>query len=229
MAGWAKSAPRSASAGRVRTSRAMTSWPCASSRASRWRRSRAVREVAEGLPEMERTVAMTGPFGLEFGTRNTGTVKGGNAGTRKRQGTEIRNSRMPKTYRIHGAVQCGGEPCGNRSARWRSDGACRRGGGLVAGALGTRQRARQQEELETRARSTWRRRVRSSPVFMPPIQPGRVGPVKKSPCRSRIAEQPSPRAGINREGRVPFGNPSGSAAYRRMPAPSCAAPRPGAG
>ncbi|GAA1235513.1 hypothetical protein GCM10009646_24970 [Streptomyces aureus] len=66
-----------------------------------------MREVAEGLPEMERTVAMTGPFGLEFGTRNAGTEKGADAGTRKGRDTEIRNSRMPKAYRIHGAVQCG--------------------------------------------------------------------------------------------------------------------------
>lgn len=66
MAGSWTSAPSRASAGSVRTSKGTTSWPWNRNRSSRWRSSRAVREVGEGLPETDRMTAM-GTFRVRVG------------------------------------------------------------------------------------------------------------------------------------------------------------------
>jgi hypothetical protein len=50
------------------------------------------------------------------------------------------------------------------------------------------QAAARQEALETRARSTWRRRVRSSRIFMPSIVAAARDDSQGKPDRSRIAD-----------------------------------------
>ncbi|WP_189922374.1 hypothetical protein [Streptomyces asoensis] len=56
------------------------------------------------------------------------------------------------------------------------------------GSRGSDQAAAQQEALETRARSTWRRRVRSSRIFMSSIVAAARDGSQGKPDRSRIAD-----------------------------------------
>lgn len=85
---------------------------------------------------------------------------------------------------------CAGAP---REAR-ASQGVCGRGefrrgkANTRGGSRGGDQAAARQEALETRARSTWRRRVRSSRIFMPSIVTAVVDDRQGEPDRSRIPD-----------------------------------------
>lgn len=58
------------------------------------------------------------------------------------------------------------------------------------------QAAARQEALETRARSTWRRRVRSSRIFMPSMVTAADDDRQEEPDRSRIADHRISRRGV---------------------------------
>ncbi len=102
MAGCRKSAPSSASAGTVRTSSGITSWPWAISRWSRWRSRRPVREEAEGLPETDRTVAM--------GASVSGVRRAPLRGTGARGVGSVRSTRRVPSGRISQALRACGTP-----------------------------------------------------------------------------------------------------------------------
>ncbi|GHF22468.1 hypothetical protein GCM10018772_55090 [Streptomyces fumanus] len=164
-----------------------------------------MREEADGLPETDRTVAMGPHFGWSEGApgrygygraaRRTGRRAAAGPDGRA-DGAEPLTSGRGRRWR---GTDRGGGTAGGAGARGST---CRERGTGEGGGPGKRskgdQAAERQQALETRARSTWRRRVRSSRVVMRSIVTAAVDNRQGEAGRSRIPD-PVPRGDVPRD------------------------------